>query len=249
MSRIGEQFVERLIEHRRGIMGTVIFHLLLAILLLSVEISKMNIHTEMEVELDAPSQEAVEQRKQEVERRENIRRKTSEEEVQQMLRSIAVNENAVKSKDSKTPDVQKYIDEVMKDLEGSTGSRYKPRKDANYKQDSLQHARDRKQQDLDSLKSTFYSGASSVSYNLKDRYARYLPIPIFKCEFGGQVVVTITVNRRGVVQKAEVVSDRSERDDCLQEVAVDAALRSRFNERPDAAALQTGTITYQFVKQ
>ncbi|MEI3153784.1 MAG: hypothetical protein V8S95_00690 [Odoribacter sp.] len=25
-----------------------------------------------------------------------------------------------------------------------------------------------------------------MSYNLKDRYARFLPIPVFKCEYGGR---------------------------------------------------------------
>jgi hypothetical protein len=35
----------------------------------------------------------------------------------------------------------------------------------------------------------------------------------------------------------------------LWRVAADAAKRSRFNEKPDAPALQKGTITYNFVKQ
>ncbi len=99
------------------------------------------------------------------------------------------------------------------------------------------------------MKSTFYSGESSVSYNLKERYARFLPIPVFKCEFGGVVVVEITVNRKGVVQKAVVTETDSEEDDCLRRVAVDAAERSRFNEKSSAPALQKGTITYHFVKQ
>lgn len=76
-----------------------------------------------------------------------------------------------------------------------------------------------------------------------------MPIPIFKCEFGGTVVVNIEVNRKGIVQRAEVVRNLSEQDDCLYEVAVDAALRSKFNPRPDAELLQVGTITFHFVKQ
>lgn len=54
---------------------------------------------------------------------------------------------------------------------------------------------------------------------------------------------------KGRVQRAEVVATESQQDDCLHDVAVDAALRSRFNEKPGAPALQTGTITYNFVKQ
>ena len=43
-------YIEKwIIPHRRGIMGTVIFHLVLAIFLLSMEISRIQVHTEMEI--------------------------------------------------------------------------------------------------------------------------------------------------------------------------------------------------------
>ena len=165
-----------------------------------------------------------------------------------MLRSIAVNENI--PKENNTSPVQEYIDEIRQELENEEYSgRYSKKRNEHYRQDSIRHQRDKKEQTLDSLKSTFYSGKSSVSYNLKNRYALFLPIPIFKCEFGGTIVVNIEVNRKGIVQRAEVVRNLSEQDDCLYEVAVDAALRSKFNPRPDAELLQVGTITFHFVKQ
>lgn len=244
-----EYIVRKFYAHKTGVLGTVIFHLLLFIVLLSVGISRMRMPLEMEVELAAPPVEEVRKMLEEKQRQEEIRKKVSSEEVQRMLRSIAVNENAQERK-SRTADVQSYIDEVMEELERENyGGRYKARKEENYGQDSLQNARDKQEQLLDSLKSVFYSGKSSVSYNLPDRYARFLPIPVFKCEFGGRVVVEISVDRRGKVQKARVLASASDRDDCLYDVAVDAALRSSFNEKPGAASLQTGTITYNFVKQ
>ena len=237
------------IPHRRGIMGTVIFHLLLMILFLSLEISKMTVHAEMEIVMEMPDREQLQKREEENKRKKEIRQKTSEEEVQRMLRSIAVNENVEKKQDARQ-NVQQYVDEIMQELqeEGKEG-RYRARQDKNYQNDSLQNVRDRKEQELDSLKSTFYSGESSVTYNLKGRYARFLPIPVFKCEYGGKVVVEITVNPKGIVQKAVVVESKSETDDCLRAVAVDAAERSRFNENPSAPAQQKGTISYNFVKQ
>lgn len=237
------------IPHRRGIMGTVIFHLLLMILFLSLEISKMTVHAEMEIVMEMPNREQLQKREEENKRKKEIRQKTSEEEVQRMLRSIAVNENVEKKQDARQ-NVQQYVDEIMQELqeEGKEG-RYRARQDKNYQNDSLQNVRDRKEQELDSLKSTFYSGESSVTYNLKGRYARFLPIPVFKCEYGGKVVVEITVNPKGIVQKAVVVESKSETDDCLRAVAVDAAERSRFNENPSAPAQQKGTISYNFVKQ
>ncbi|MEG2276343.1 MAG: energy transducer TonB [Odoribacter sp.] len=245
-----EYLIKVVVPHRRGIMGTVIFHLLLAIFLLSMEISRMNAHTEMEIVMETPAPEEVQKKVEEEQRKKEIRQQSAAEEVERMLRSIAVNENTKPQQKERATDVQRYVDEIRKELEaeGEDG-RYRAKRDKNYKQDSLQRVRDRREQELDSLKSVFYSGKSSVSYNLKDRYARFLPIPVFKCEFGGKVVVEITVNQRGVVQKATVVEAQSEADDCLWRVAVDAAERSRFNEKPGAPILQKGTITYHFVKQ
>lgn len=243
-----EDMVKKMYAHKHGIMGTLIFHLLLAIFFLSMGIAGLWIPEGTEIELAAPP----DQKKTEEEklRKEEIRRKTSREEVQKMLQSIAVNENAVR-RSGRTADAQKYIDEVMKELERENASsgRYKPQKDKHYQADSLRNVRDRKETMLDSLKSTFYSGKSSVSYNVEGRFARLLPIPVFQCEFGGRVVVTVVISRKGAVQRAAVLEADSDSDECLHEAAVNAALRSRFNEKPEAPALQTGTITYNFVKQ
>ncbi len=229
-------------------MGTVIFHLLLLIFLLSAGISRLKERNETELEFAVPVPEITEKAQEEKTQREELRQKTSAEEVERMLRSIAVNENARNNnRDSR---VQEYIDEVTRELEaGGAAGRYATRTDQNYRKDSLQHDRDRQERLLDSLKSTFYSGESSVSYNLPDRYARILPIPVFKCEFGGKVIVVVQVDRKGQVQKAAAVPEASAPDDCLLEVAVAAALRSVFNEKPGAPPFQSGTITYNFVKQ
>lgn len=250
--RLKEYMRQNIYPHRRGIMGTVIFHLLLAISLLSAEISRVRVPEKIEIIVETPEPEEIWQKAEEEQRKEEIRQKSSAEEVEQMLRAIAVNENAVDKKKSREASVQQYIDEVMNELESGTdagGNRYKAQRDKNYRKDSLQHISDRREKTLDSLKSTFYAGASSVTYNLKDRYAKILPIPVFKCEFGGKVVVAILVNRRGTVQKAIIVEAESDPDDCLRRVAADAAERSRFNEKQDAPELQQGTITYHFVKQ
>ena len=254
MMNLKEYIQENLYPHRRGIMGTVIFHLLAAIFLLSMQISRIEkIPSAMEIVVEPPTLEEVQKVLEEQEKKEEILKKTSSEAVEEMLRSIAVNENVPKQKSSKGRDeakVQEYIDEVMSELEnGEARGRYKAQRDKNFHKDSLQNARDRKERELDSLKSTIYSGKSSVSYNLKDRTARVLPIPVFKCEYGGTVVVTIAVDRKGVVQKAEVVKERSLADDCLWDVAADAAKRSLFSVKTDAPELQMGMVTYHFVKQ
>ncbi|MGL5683016.1 MAG: hypothetical protein ACRDDZ_08180 [Marinifilaceae bacterium] len=250
MNNLFNNFLKWLYPRRRGVMGTVIIHLLAAITLLSMELSKGEQHMEAMVVVEAPAPKKIEEKKQEEKKREEVKQKTSNEEVEKLLKSLAMNENAPKEKRSDANRVQEYIDEMEKDIDRrGYGNKYKKDDNKNYKKDSLQNKQDQQQAQLDSLKSTFYAGKSSVSYNLKDRFARNMPIPVFKCEFGGTVVVTIEVDQRGVVQRAQVQESASAKDDCLLEVATDAALRSRFNAKADAPQRQLGTITYRFVKQ
>lgn len=244
--------IQWLRTHRYGVMGTIIFHLLLGIVLLATEITRLETHAEIEIRLDMPEPEVVQQKKEEQERKKEIRERTTDDEVQKLLRSMAVNENArPTSQQTKNEELEKYIREIQEELQGRYGDRYAARKDGNHELDSLLLLRDKKQRELDSLQSTLYVGESSVTYSLKepDRYQRFLPIPVFKCEFGGKVAVAIVVNRKGAVIKAEVIGSESNEDASLREVAVDAALRSRFNEDENAPAQQQGRITYNFVKQ
>ena len=107
------------IPHRRGIMGTVIFHLLLAILLLGMGISRMTVHSEMEIVMDVPEPEQIEKQQQEKQRKEEIRQKSSAEEVERMLRSIAVNENMKTQTDRQADNVEQYIDEIVQEARPS----------------------------------------------------------------------------------------------------------------------------------
>lgn len=238
-------------EHRHGVMGTVIFHLVLAICLVSMGISRLENHVEMEIELDMPEPEIVQQQQEEMKKKEEIARQAADEEVSRMLRSMAVNEDVVKRSEAAEPHerIEEYINEIQEELRGDYGDRYKAEKNKHFKEDSVQFKKDQQQRMLDSLQSTVYVGKSSVSYHIKGRYKTYLPIPVYKCEFGGKVVVAVVVNPRGRVVKAEVMDKDSDTDSNLREVAVEAALRSEFNADAKAPERQTGTITYNFVEQ
>ncbi len=91
-------------------------------------------------------------------------------------------------------------------------------------------------------------GRVTVSFSLKNpvRTKRYLEVPAYRCEGGGEVVVEITVNRAGEVTAARV---RSGGDACMREMAERAARNSLFNIDDSAPARQTGTITYIFIPQ
>lgn len=248
---IRDSLLDWLKEHRHGVMGTVIFHLVLAIFLVCVGISRLDSQQRMEIEIDMPEPEIVQQKQEEQKKKEQILQQSADEEVNEMLRSLAVNEDAVKKNAETQPHerVEEYIEQIQEEIDSDYGGRYRANKNKHYKEDSIRVQRDKKERMLDSLHSTVYVGKSSVSYNIKGRYKTYLPIPVYKCEFGGKIVVAVVVNRQGRVIKAEVVDAESNKDDSLREVAVDAALKSEFNVDEKAPERQTGTITYNFVKQ
>ena len=248
---IRDSLLDWLKEHRHGVMGTVIFHLVLAIFLVCVGISRLDSQQRMEIEIDMPEPEIVQQKQEDQKKKEQILQQSADEEVNEMLRSLAVNEDAVKRNAETQPHerVEEYIEQIQEEIDSDYGGRYRANKNKHYKEDSIRVQRDKKERMLDSLQSTVYVGKSSVSYNIKGRYKTYLPIPVYKCEFGGKIVVAVVVNRQGRVIKAEVVDTESNKDDSLREVAVDAALKSEFNVDEKAPERQTGTITYNFVKQ
>lgn len=94
-----------------------------------------------------------------------------------------------------------------------------------------------------------YKGASVVSYSVTGRKARSLPVPAYKCEQGGMVVVDIEVDGEGRVSRASVDAAHSSGDECLQSSALEAARVSVFNAVGAGAAGVAGSITYMFVAQ
>ena len=237
---------------RVGILGTVIFHLVLAILLIGRGISRVEKHDGMEITLALPDQEALQQRVEELRQQEERLRESAAGEVRELLRSIAVNEEIAATASPRVlpveQEIERYIATIREELRVKAGGHAATR-DPRHDEDSLQALASRRQREQDSLQSTVYAGESSVSYRLAGRYKTRLPVPVFRRASGGTVVVSIEVNPRGVVVKARVVDAESGDDERLREVALEAATCSRFNEDEQAAPRQRGTITYHFVSQ
>jgi hypothetical protein len=95
-----------------------------------------------------------------------------------------------------------------------------------------------------------YKGPTRIYYDLKGRNHIYLPIPIYMCQGSGKVVLAIEVTQQGNVQSARVKPDESTTsDECLIETAVSTALASRFNPDVNSPRIENGTLTYHFVAQ
>ncbi len=94
------------------------------------------------------------------------------------------------------------------------------------------------------------SGSGSVSYSLSGRNPLVLPKPEYDHQKEGKVVVEVTVDRNGnVVRTNPGVRGSTTLDEYLLKVANEAALKAKFDRKPDAPAYQKGTITYIFVLQ
>jgi len=95
-----------------------------------------------------------------------------------------------------------------------------------------------------------YQGPTRIYYDLQGRNHTYLPIPIYKCQGSGKIVLVIEVTQKGYVENAKVEeSESTSNDECLYETAIGAALLSRFEPNLNAPRTQKGTLTYIFVAQ
>jgi len=87
-----------------------------------------------------------------------------------------------------------------------------------------------------------------VTYNLDGRsVVGGFPLPAYKGQNEGKVVVEVTVNQDGKVTKATAIGKGSTVTDAtLWKAAEVAALMAKFNVKKDAPISQRGTITYAF---
>jgi hypothetical protein len=95
-----------------------------------------------------------------------------------------------------------------------------------------------------------FKGPTRIYYDLAGRTHTYLPIPIYLCQGSGNVALSIEVNQKGEVVKAQIISRESTTSDpCLIETAIETALISRFNSDANSAKIQSGKLSYLFVAQ
>lgn len=90
---------------------------------------------------------------------------------------------------------------------------------------------------------------TTITYNLKDRNALELPNPVYTCDTGGKIVISIVVNSLGKIEKANYNPTLSTTTNgCLIDAAMEYTLQSRFTTKQDRDK-QMGTITYLFPGQ
>lgn len=104
--------------------------------------------------------------------------------------------------------------------------------------------------DSDNYSPGLSQGSGGVEFSLAGRNPLFLPKPKYEYQVEGKVVVEIRVDRNGNVTYARAgVKGSTTNDENLIKAAQEAAMKAKFDVKPDAAYTQTGTITYHFILQ
>jgi len=92
------------------------------------------------------------------------------------------------------------------------------------------------------------TGDKGISFQLQGRGFRNLPSPKYDYQEEGKVVVEVSVDQSGkVIQATPGIKGSTTLNDNLLRVAKEAAMKASFDAKPDAPAVQKGTITYNFI--
>jgi hypothetical protein len=234
-----------------GLLGTVIIHLIAAILFFSVKLNTLKREREKEFIL------VFEEFSEEPDPDLSTTLPLSDDEmpeIDQMIRNIVRN---LANPENPVIDPQEYQDMVkeemiMKGLLGEDNfiDDWKKRETEEGAIEIAEKLRDEYLKTQEEKEPINYQGPTRVYYRLENRFHTYLPIPVYKCEGAGKVSLTIEVDREGMVLSAKIIpGETTTKDQCLLETAVSYALMSRFNRSPNFPAKQTGTLTFHFVAQ
>ena len=239
-----------------GILGTVIVHLIAGIIFMSFQLKSLTRDLSQEFTVEFVSIDELEEEAQTIQLPASAveRILQGDEEMLNIARNLA-NKPDVKI----NPD--DYIDKVKEELiqSGKLGidnyiDEQKKLQNQNLdeglsfedKADKSDEEKPKKSQEM----AANYQGPTRIYYNLAGRNHLYLPIPIYKCQGSGKVVLSISVDQNGTVEEAKIIeSESTTSDPCLAETAVSSALISRFNPDVNSPRIQVGTLTYHFVAQ
>lgn len=241
-------------SNRAGLYLTLIFHLVLLIVLLAYSIHT-TIRQGTDYLFDFSRQEKMEMEEAEKLRREELRESVSRE-LDELIsaagrsvpRNVAVDASRREQsplQDDRHANPQDIYDQAERLQRKLDASRREMEAASDSRDDILVPDRDGKDEETAGT----YSGPAVISYNLDGRKAMYLPVPAYKCPMGGDVSVTVTVNRKGYVTGVKIIEAVSSPDECLREAAVQAARISRFASSPDSPERQAGEILYRFTAQ
>jgi hypothetical protein len=242
-----------------GILGTVIIHLAAAIIFMSFKLSSLKTK-EKQIEKFEIEFAAIEEKKV-IEKPVELPPTSVENILHDDVEMLNIARNLSSKSDVKI-DAKEYIDKAKEELiqSGKLGTdNYLDQQGGNNQMSeedrfALDKQEEKKMEEDKANESqkmaANYKGPTRIYYDLQGRNHTYLPIPIYKCQGSGKIVLLIEVNQKGIVENASVIEGESTvKDECLMETATGSALISRFEPDLNAPKIQKGTLTYIFVAQ
>ena len=232
-------------DNRIGLCVTIIVYLVFAIVFVSAKIGTSSRKANETIYIDLGAVELLEEERdrllEEVKRNNQnidwsaIRNTSSNEN--------ALNENLEDSKGSNASALNSSAEATEREMKANREAYERGLREANAIGENRSQGKSNKER-----KDVKVAGSVTVSFSLNNpiRYSRHLVKPAYRCEGGGEVIVSIVVNPRGEVVSATV---KSGGDACMRQTAVESALNSQFDINNSAPAKQHGTITYIFIPQ
>ncbi|HIZ86897.1 MAG TPA: hypothetical protein IAC03_01895 [Candidatus Coprenecus pullistercoris] len=239
-------------DDKAGLYLTVIVHLVAVIILLS-----WSIHTQIRKDtsflIDFSAQEELERQDEQARMRESVSEELDAEIAQMLGRasrqdSRSIRNVAVDASEPLKDDRHEHPEDIYKEAKELQERLDQSRREAEAASDDRDNVAIEDKGSRTSDKES-YKGPSVISYTLDGRKAMSLPVPAYKCLGGGDVAVSIIVNRKGYVMGTAIIESVSSTDQCLRDYALRAASRSRFTASQDAPERQHGEIVYRFIAQ
>jgi TonB family protein len=240
-----EDFVGWIYDNRIGLCVTIIVYLLVLIVFVSAKIGASTRKTSETIYIDLGAVELLEQERDRL--MEEVKRNNQNIDWNS-IRNLSSNENA--------------LNENLEDEKGTNAAALNSSAEATERaMQANREAYERGLREADAIgenrsqgkgdkerKDSKRKGSVTVSFSFTNpvRYSRHLVKPAYRCEGGGEVIVSVLVNQRGEVTSATVTSGG---DECMRQTAVEAARNSRFDINNSAPTKQQGTITYIFIPQ
>ena len=242
--------VKFLKENINGILGTVVFHLLIIVIFMASRLSSFNDQYEYSLLIEFETDVSEEDFRALAEHLLQSEYALQQHESQVLRRNIAVHVPEDRPVPDQFRDMSSQelseLDERVNEIlnQAANGNIPMPEKP------EIEFEQPEYLADQEENNDEPYRGPTTITYDLPGRNHIRIPVPVYRCPDGGTVTVIIVVNQQGRVIKADIDGTPADFNEiCIFETAVEAAMNSRFNIDSGAPPVQSGTITFYFQKQ